>query len=362
MTKNSNKKRLLVLVTDYPNNCGGVALMYIHTRNLEYASVGHEVVVLNFNANEPYIYEGIKVITLKQFEEENVEYDILILHAVNLRNHYRFLRKYECRFPKMIFFFHGHEVLKINEAYSKPYSYMKSNKLKDLFQDLYDELKLIVWRIYLPKVKYKSEFVFVSHWMEEHFYKYTKIKPSMLDGHTHITYNSVGQIFEKETYDGRCEKKYDFITIRSFLDGSKYCIDLVNEWAKNTPEAKFLVIGKGEFFHHYSKASNIVWMNQTLNHKEMLNYLDASKYALMPTRTDAQGLMMCEMAAYGIPVITSDIPVCHEVFDGFENIFYLSNENGNVLSEFLKYNTMSKKDSRYYLSNTVNKELELIEK
>ena len=34
----------------------------------------------------------------------------------------------------------------------------------------------------------------------------------------------------------------------------------------------------------------------------------------MPTRADAQGVMACEMATFGIPLITSNIDVCKEVF------------------------------------------------
>ena len=47
--------------------------------------------------------------------------------------------------------------------------------------------------------------------------------------------------------------------------------------------------------------------------KKMIAILNSAKCALMPTRTDAQGVMMCEMVAFGMPLITSDIPVCHEV-------------------------------------------------
>ena len=56
----------------------------------------------------------------------------------------------------------------------------------------------------------------------------------------------------------------------------------------------------------------------------------------MPTRTDAQGLMMCEMASIGIPLITSDIPVCHESLGNFNNVAMINNENYNLnLEEIL---------------------------
>ena len=40
-------KKILVAVEDYPNNSGGVALMYVHTRNKAYMAEGIDVTVLN---------------------------------------------------------------------------------------------------------------------------------------------------------------------------------------------------------------------------------------------------------------------------------------------------------------------------
>ena len=356
----SIKRKILVLVADYPSD-KSVALMYVHTRNKAYSVAGHEVVVLNFKTTMDYVYEGIRVISLRTYQSENKNYDILLLHAANIRNHYLFLKKYSDRFNRLIFFYHGHEVLRINVAYPKPYPYVKKSALRDVIQNVYDSFKLCLWRHYLPKLKEKTDYVFVSQWMKEEFFKNTRISPKSLEKRCHITYNSVGASFEKGQYDQDKPKEFDFITIRSFMDGSKYCIDLVNAWAKNTPEAKFLVVGRGEYFMHDPKAKNITWMNQTMNHEQMLSYLDKSKFALMPTRTDAQGLMMCEMAAYGIPVITSDIPVCHEVFDGFGNAAYIENRKDISLVDFMHKQSMCQKDDRFFLQNTIRRELDLFE-
>lgn len=114
-------------------------------------------------------------------------------------------------------------------------------------QDLYDTFKLFIWRKYLPKVKDKSYFIFVSKWMKDEFLKWTKIDESMLLGRSSITYNSIGIDFEKNQYDENQEKEFDFCTIRGNLDGSKYSIDIVNRLALNTPNKKFVVVGKGDF-------------------------------------------------------------------------------------------------------------------
>lgn len=353
--------KVLVLTADYPNIEGGIALAYVHTRNIFYKSSGVDVVVLNFASDRDYVIDGIPVITLASYKESRDEYDLLICHAPNIRNHYVFLKKYENKFEKLIFFFHGHEVLNIRKVYSKPYSFCKRNIIKTIIQEIYDKVKLTLWHFYFPKLIYKSRFIFVSKWMYDEFLKWTKINPSLVGEVSEITYNSVGEYFEKETYDYNCEKEYDFITIRSNFDGSKYAIDIVASLARNYPQYKFCIVGKGEFFKYNDKPQNIELIQRNLSHNEIIEFLNKSKCALMPTRTDAQGLMACEMATYGIPLITSNIPVCHEVFDDFNNVLFINNLGGKRidLSKIINKTIVTKND-KYFAENTCNKELKIM--
>ena len=311
--------KVLILATNYPNLNGQIASFYIHTRAMFYAKSKIDVEVLNFSAMNDYIIDGIKVITLNTYKKhKNESYDLVISHAPNLRNHYMFFKKYGKYFKKYLFFFHGHEVLKINKDYSEPYKYMK--KKMTMLQDIYDFIKIKVWRKFFIKNNNKSYYIFVSQWMKDMFLKNMKINENEIVSNSFITYNSIGEEFEKNSYDLNIEKRYDFITIRGNLDGSKYCVDIINELAQRNPQHKFLLVGKGRYFDIYEKAKNIEWLDKTCNHNEIIKLLNEAKCALMPTRTDAQGLMACEMATFGIPLITSDIPVCHEIFDEFKNV------------------------------------------
>lgn len=357
--------KVLVLVEDYPQD-KRKALMYIHTRNLYYVQKGIEVTVLNFRAEESYRIDGINVITLNEYKMNKNKYSdcILISHAPNLKHHYIFLKKYQKKFGKLVFFFHGHEVLKINKVYSKPYKYVKQNFIKKIIQNIYDDIKLQLWKRYYAKVAYKSYYIFVSNWMYEQFIKWTKINPKILENKYSITYNGIGEQFEKLNYDYNIKKEYDFITIRANLDGSKYSIDIVNELAKTNPKYKFLVVGKGKFFEFNEKAENLEWVDKVLNHSEIIDLLNNSKCALMPTRTDAQGLMMCEMATFGIPLITSDISVCHEVFDDFENVAFIDNENvekNDLETLYERINRETEKNDKYFYKNTCSNEIKIFQ-
>ena len=353
--------KLLVLATNYPSDKNISALNYIHTRNLYYKRYGIDVDVLNFTAKSSYFWDGIRVLTLSDYKSENKNYDIMLSHAPNIRNHFFFCKKYQKRFQNIIFFFHGHEVLWKRKTYSQPYFFIKKNRLKQFGGDVYDFIKLKIWRKYFPKLSYKSYFVFVSNWMLDQFKKWVKLKESDLKNHCFVTYNGIGEDFENVQVQQK-KYKYDFITIRSVLDGSKYAIDLVCRLASHYPELSVLIVGRGNYFKYNLKPDNVIWMDCYCNHKQILNLISEASCALMPTRTDAQGLMACEIASTGMPLITSDISVCHEIFKKFNNVKFISNEYPensfldiykNIIKE--NYNI----NSTYYLANTTKKEVEL---
>lgn len=360
--------KVLVLVGQYPDPDGHLAQHFIHVRNVAYQKNGIDVTVLCFSARANYVYDGIKVITLNEFKRQHKSehYDIAIFQQPNIRYHFKFVIRYGKQFDRFIWFFHGQEVLRIYKTYSKPYSYMRPSIFRRTAQNAYDSIKLSIWRNYYRKVAYKSHFVYVSKWMLDEFLKSTRISFELIKGRYSVTYNCIGSTFERTEYSSEIEKKYDFVTIRNIMDGSKYCIDFVNGLAKANPDLSFLAIGEGHFFEHYEKADNLTWKEGIMNHHEIVDILQIARCALMPTRTDAQGLMMCEMASIGMPVITSDIPVCHEVFDDFENVALIPNDDLSVdlngickrLEEKLPY----KKNEKYFNKNTSAKEIELIRK
>lgn len=360
------KIKILVAVANYPSEDKKLSLAYVHTRNIFYVENGLDVTVLNFRAKNSYLLDGVKVIPLKDYKKDEKRYDVLICHAANIKEHYRFLLKYGEKFPRFIFFFHGHEVLMSNHVYPKNYSYIEKRYWSEFFGDIYDFIKLRIWKKYYQRVAEKSWFVFVSKWMLDEFLKWTKIPFRVIENRHSITYNCIGKPFETMVYEYKEKKEYDFVTIRHNIDNSKYAIDIVNKIAKKNPDYKFLMIGKGEFFDHYEKASNIKWINATMDHKDIVSILQKCRCALMPTRTDAQGLMMCEMASTGIPLLTSDIPVCHEVLKGFENIMLFNNDDPEIDIGFmlkkLEQGLPYPKNEKFFNYNTSGAEVELIKK
>ena len=73
-------KKILVLVQNYPDNDGGVALMYAHVRNKYYIQHDIDVTVLNFSSHDDYNIDNIKVITEDTYKKENKKYSCISDH------------------------------------------------------------------------------------------------------------------------------------------------------------------------------------------------------------------------------------------------------------------------------------------
>lgn len=136
-------------------------------------------------------------------------------------------------------------------------------------------------------------------------------------------------------------------------------MDLIVDIAENNIDRKFLIIGKGSYFEHRKLPDNIALINDTFSHGDLLGFINQARYALMPTRRDSQGVMSCELATFGIPLITSDLEVCKEMFSDFTNVALLNNEDmtQNIRKIELKSGNQNKK---FYKENTIYKEIELL--
>lgn len=314
------RKKILVIVEDYPNKDNAYPMAYVHTRNMMYLEKDKnlEINILSFRAKEDYTYESIHVYTEKSIINMDLsKFDSIVSHAPNLKNHVRFIKKNSLK--NVVFFIHGHEVLQVNKYYPQPYEWSKEKK--KTFRIFYDYFKLKILSNFFRNEK-SFKFIFVSKWMEKEAYinlKIDKLKNS------HVIHNPINNIFVEKEFKLDSDKKFDFITIRP-LDGSKYCVDIVYRLAKANPQLKFKIIGKGKFFEFNNPLENITWDDNFYQPQELIKYLNESRVALMPTRLDSQGVMMCELAAFGMPIVTSNIDICLEMLKGYENAYFIDND------------------------------------
>lgn len=311
---------ILVLSEDYPSPEKPYAMSYVHSRSINYLRAGITPTVGSFRCKHSYEIDGIKVIypSLKIAKE----FDTIFCHAPNIKNHFWLLKSLENK--RIIFFIHGHEVLH-SKDYPEPYMWNKI-WLKQNTLYTYDNIKLLSLPYILRHLAKKNDvkFVFVSTWMKEQFNKRINIELDFFD--SAIIANGVHPVFQEKCYSSfkNTYHKRDVITIRP-LDQSKYAIDRVLDCARANPDLNFDVYGKGKFFLHNPPPKNIHWHDKFIDQASMPELLGKYKLALMPTLYDAQGVSVCEMATFGMPVITSDIPVCREMFSDFPNVMLIDN-------------------------------------
>lgn len=353
---------VLVLVQGYPSEADRYNLAYVHTRLLLYAAAGLQVRVLNFGARSSYRFEGIEVCCEADWQGARPG-EILLSHAPNLRNHLRFLLRHAAAFRALVLFFHGHEVLLKAEHYPAPFAYDPGQRLhRRLLDQAYDRVKLRLWRSLLARwlPAGKLRLVFVSDWMRQAMQAGVEPDPWLLARYSEIIPNPVHPAFLAGQWQPASPRKADFITIRP-LDNPKYGVDIVRQLAIEHPALRFEVYGRGRYFSHYPPPANLSWQDTWLDPEAMTGLLSQYGAALMPTRLDAQGVMMCELASFGMPVITSDLPVCREMLAGFPRCGYLS--PGLDLAQELQRLSAAPAGadrSRFAPERTIGRELALI--
>lgn len=359
------KLKILVLSESYPG-LRDSSMAYVHSRNQYYLSQGHDVEVLSFQADSGYHFEGVDVFPERHFKNKSKidQFDLVVSHAPNLKNHIRFIILNYNKIKNMVFVIHGHEVLKKLHYYPLPFSALQKNQYNvgQWSNHLYDLIKVkILGFLSRHFLRYNFRLIFVSHWMEIEFSKNLGLNSSDTSLISDVIPNSVNCVFEQRNFDSASPKIADFISIRSF-DNPKYAVDLIVEAAKQNPNFQFHLYGQGTYFNHYECPPNLKVIENFFNQRELPAILNQYKAALMPTRLDSQGVMMCEMATFGMPVVTSDLSICHEMLSGFDDIKFVSNENFKFDAElFLSQVHKSKptKNKKFYAENTVSKELEL---
>lgn len=350
---------VFIISQNYPSDTNKYAQSFIHPRTKGYIESGIETKVISFSTKEPYEYDGVKVYPPKigQLLIRNCQSPIVIVHAPNIRNHVKFILKNIKYIYWLILFFHGHEVLIEDKIYPKPYHYNTNEVRKYRIAYIYDRIKIPLIRWFISsRLKKNCDLVFVSKWMLNETNNATGLNLSLND-HIHVINNGLNTFITEAGYSPD-KIKADFITIRPF-DKSKYSIDLVVELAKANPQFTFHIYGKGEYFTYNEKPDNVTVINQFLLPKDMPSVFNSYRCALMPTKADAQGLMMCEMAVFGMPLITSDIDVCHEMLNLYPNVLFLDNNHFNLhITEFPT--PLSKPLGRFNYNSTIGREIDLI--
>ncbi len=350
--------KILILAENYPHPSHPETQAFIHTRNIFYQSKGLDFSVISFRANEAYEIDGIKVFPPSIISAIN-SVDLCISHAPNIRNHIRFLKKHLRKIHKILFVFHGYEALYTKNRSIAPDRKLSRHFAKYLANILYDVIKIPLLKSSIKKLKDRLPVhsVIVSESLLDDMVKDMGCSEGFFRPFSIIN-NPINPIFNEKSYSYKGNE--DIICIRS-LDDKKYGADLFIELARKTPDRNFHLFGKGSAYKGVPMPENLTIIQQFFRAEDIVNLLDKYKAGILFTRWDSQGILACEFAAYGIPLITSDLPICHEMLKDYPNVAFVSNNLDFDLNTILKeIPQATEKNIRFTYEETAQQELNLI--
>lgn len=313
--------KILVACRSYPSPEVLNAMAFVHSRVIEYLRLGHEVDVLSFSSRNRYVFEGVQVFPSSDLHHVDA-YDLVVAHAPNLQNHLLFLTRH-ARIP-VVFVIHGHEFLFRGDYYPDPYDFQRSRMYpaRAAAQRVYDHVKIALFRNFIERSVRRGRIVrllFVSNWMRRQCLQCFHLPEPWVLANSTVVPNPVHRAFLTRHYSPVRVPDADVVCIRPF-DCPKYAIDIVVEWARTNPDRLFHLFGSGRYFNARPPLPNVRVFQRFFPQAEIPALLDRYRAGAMPTRLDAQGVMMCEMASYGIPLLTSDLEVTREVLGAFPNV------------------------------------------
>lgn len=153
------------------------------------------------------------------------------------------------------------------------------------------------------------------------------------------------------------EKRYDLLTIASVCDnkGQKRVLEALKRLKEDNISLKYLIIGacdveyKKELVSYINKYNINAEILSFCNQDELIKYLWASHYFILPSVAEGLGKVFFESLACGVPVILpKDLPIVYEKdIINSDNALLLDDYTSNSIYEVLKnwYNLSAKIDA-----------------
>lgn len=307
----NKKKKIAVIAVSYPTSASKYVAQFIKTRVEEYDKhFSVKVFVYNNMLDITYTLDKVKVyVGQPLFIKENlIEYqpDILVLHACsgNRRFNKMILHVKKILNIPLILNIHGFEVMDLL-VYTAYEVYNIKSFIRHIILGLRQYMILWANRIIVENA---DLIISPSQWMHKIAEKslFLKIK--------NVKY--IPNFIDSRLFKNRNKKRENHIlSIRSF-DYRKYANDisvkvvyyLYKKYKRLIKNFKIRFYGKGKFLNKVQKRDHknlIQFIPDFIEHKNMNNIFNQYKYFLCPTRTDAQGVSMCEAMMSGLIPVTN---------------------------------------------------------
>jgi glycosyltransferase involved in cell wall biosynthesis len=310
------------------------AYAFVHARAKIYQKFGNNVEVFVPSKNvDAYNFEGINVSTgtdktyrslLREFNP-----DIVAIHSPRYtmsKNPLKMLDETRKQAP-IIMWIHGTEAL-INAFHH----YIPPWKIKQEIRNIVGgTIKITILRFLIPKA---SAVVYVSKWMQKTAEHYFLFKHP----HSFIIPNPVDTALFSYT-EKNMQYRNKGISVRGLE--WKYGTDIAIKAYSNLRETSLTILGTGPletYMRNLAKKcrSNVSFLNTHIEHNRMPELYAKYGYFVAPSRTEAQGVAMCEAMACGLPVIATNVGGIPEFVKNGVNGILVPKENPKALRKAVK--------------------------
>jgi len=325
--------RILIISPSYSEEKKS-AYAFVHARAKIYQKFGNKVKVFvpsktfyTYDFERINVYKGAKKTyktLLKEFDP-----DAVAIHSPRYtmsKNLLKMLNDTYAQAP-IVMWIHGTEAL-INAFHN----YIPPWKIKQKIRNIVGgAIKITILRFLIPKA---SAVVYVSKWMqntaERYFlfkHPYSFIIPNPIDTAL-FTYT------EKDAQD-----RNKGISVRG-LDW-KYGTDIAIKAYSNIKETSLTILGTGPletYMRILAKKcqSNVSFLKTHVEHNKMSELYAKYGYFVAPSRTEAQGVAMCEAMACGLPIIATNVGGIPEFVKSGVNGILVPKENPKALRKAVK--------------------------
>ena len=355
--------RILIISPSYSEEKKRSAYAFVHARAKIYKKFGNKVKVF-VPSKSTYTYKFEEIIvcngTNKTYKAllEEFDPDVVTIHSPRYtmsKNPLKMLDETSTRAPT-IMWIHGTEaIIDAFHQYIPPWQ-VKA-KIRNI---LGGALKITILRFLIPKA---SAVVYVSKWMKNTAERYFLFKHP----HSFIIPNPVDTTLFPYTKK-RTQDRNKGISVRGLR--WKYGTDIAIKAYSNLRETNLTILGTGPletYLRNLSKKcrSNVSFLNTHIEHNKMPELYAKYGYFVAPSRTEAQGVAMCEAMACGLPVIAINVGGIPEFVKNGINGMLVLPENPKALRKAVKqlledeqlYNMLSGNGAKYVKENLSHNEI-----
>jgi glycosyltransferase involved in cell wall biosynthesis len=292
-------------------------------------------------------YELLKEV-IREFDP-----DIIAVHAPspNLLMHLQSFQK------PVVVWIHGAEVLlRAFHHYISPYEI--KNSISKLYSLVYDAYRNLTLRQVIQKV---NAIVYVSKWMKRVSEKYLLIKHP----HSFVIPNPVDTDLFKPFTTSITKREIAGISVRALE--WKYGVDIAVKAFANSG-VKLTIIGRGsleKYLRNLAKLcnANVEFITEGVEHQKLPTIYNNYMFFVAPSRTEAQGVAMCEAMACGLPVVATNVGGIPEfVIDEYNGLLVPPNDPLSlrlavmrILKNDTLYTVLSENARRFVVNNLSHK-------